>query len=876
MHLLREIELLTIILSISLNVAAQQKTYIAQRTNPTTPTIDGMITEEVWNNAEWKDDFTQREPYEGKKPSQKTVFKILYDDDFIYLAIRAYDTHPDSIVDRLSRRDNREGDNLGVHFDSYNDNRTAFVFNVSAAGVKSDWITSDDGDNRDDNWDPIWYVDTRIDSLGWTAEMKIPYTQLRFSQKGKQKWGLQVRRNIYRYDEEVHWKLIPQDAGGWVSQFGKLTGMDNIKPQKEKSITPYTVAKMETFKEVPENPFKASGHSSKLNAGLNAKFGVTNNLTLDMAINPDFGQVEADPSQVNLTAYETYFEEKRPFFIEGSSIMNFRLMPIGNFMQDNLFYSRRIGRTPRYYPDTENDEYVDRPNNTTILGAFKLTGKTKRGWSIGVLESMTGQENAKITDGNNNYNESVEPMTNYFLGRVQKDFNEGNTLLGGLFSATNRKIESSHLNFLHDEAYTGGLNFKHQWKDKKYMFSARGVFSHVRGSKEAILRTQTASARYYQRPDSDYISLDSSRTSLTGHGGSLFFAKFGKGNFQYGAFFNWKSPGLELNDMGYQRDADQLSEITFLTYRSLEPFSIFRSFHASFNQWQIWDCGGNPIVTGGNINLNTDFKNYWEFGTGLNYNSPALNKTALRGGPYLKIPTSWNYWWRISSDHRKNFRISFGNSKNWTKYDNSSNTSYWANFSYRPMNTLDISLNPSVNFSENNLQYVSKKEFQDETRYIMGAIDRTTVSMSLRLNLSLTPDLSIQYWGQPFVATGDFNNFKRITNSTAPDYKDRFQAFKEDQLNYLEEEGIYQVDEDTDDQTDYSIGDPNFKVFQFKSNLVARWQYLPGSTIYLVWSQSRDKYIRDGAFQMQQDFNRLSRVFPHNVFLVKMTYRLGI
>ncbi|MCF8308082.1 MAG: carbohydrate binding family 9 domain-containing protein [Bacteroidales bacterium] len=863
-------------LFLCLNLTAQEKTYNAGHLNPTPPTINGLFNDEAWQKVSWQDDFTQREPYEGKKPSQKTVFKILYDNDFLYLAIRAYDSHPDSIVERLSRRDNRQGDNIGVHIDSYNDNRTAFVFNVSAAGVKSDWITSDDGDNQDDNWDPIWYVETKTDSLGWTAEIKIPFTQLRFSKKGSQNWGLQIRRNIYRYDEEVHWKLIPKDAGGWVSRFGELTGMDHIEPQKEKSITPYTVTEMETFKEVPENPFKTSGRSSKLNAGLNGKIGITNNLTLDMAINPDFGQVEADPSQVNLTAYETYFEEKRPFFIEGSSIMNFRVMPVGNFMNDNLFYSRRIGRTPHHYPDTENEEYVKRPDNTTILGAFKLTGKSKNGWSIGILESMTEREQAKISDGNNSYHEPVEPLANYFLGRVQKDFNEGNTILGGMLTATNRKIDSKQLEFLHDQAYTGGINFKHQWQDKKYTLTARGIFSHLRGDEEAILRTQTASARYYQRPDADYVTLDSSRRSLTGHGGSLMFAKFGKGNFQYGAFLNWKSPGLELNDMGYQRDADQLSEIAFVTYRSLEPFSIFRSFRASVNQWQIWDYGGNSMVTGGNINVNVDFKNYWEFGFGVNGGASSLSKTALRGGPYLRTPANLNYWWSVNSDHRKDFRISAGNNQEWSKYGHAHDNVFWANISYRPMNTLDISLNPSVSFSQNKLQYISTEEFREQNRYIMGSIERTTVSMSLRMSLSLTPELSIQYWGQPFIATGDYNNLKRIKNSTAADYKNRFHTFEEDQVHYVEGDEFYEIDENRDGEVDYSIGDPNFKAFQFKSNLVARWQYRPGSTIYLVWSQNRDKYISDGAFRMQQDFNRLSRIFPHNIFLVKMTYRLGL
>ncbi|MFW6096310.1 MAG: DUF5916 domain-containing protein, partial [Bacteroidota bacterium] len=597
---------------------------------------------------------------------------------------------------------------------------------------------------------------------------------------------------------------------------------------------------------------------------------MTNNLTLDMAINPDFGQVEADPSEVNLTAYETYFSEKRPFFIEGSNIMNFKLMQFGDFMNDNLFYSRRIGRSPAYHADTESGEYANRPDNTTILGALKLTGKTKNGWSVGILESMTQKEKAEISDGNNTRYEAIEPLSNYFLGRVEKDFNEGNTLFGGMFTSTTRKIDAEHLNFLHDQAYTGGINFQHQWKDKTYLIAARGIMSHVKGDENAIIKTQRSSARYYQRPDAEHLSLDSTKNALTGHGGSLMFLKLGKGNFQYGLFFNWKSPGLELNDMGYQQDADELSELAFASYRTLKPFSIFRRFNININQWQLWDYAGTSMVTGGNFQMNMDFKNYWEFGYGINGNSASMNKTALRGGPYLKDPATINYWWYASSDHRKNVRVGFGNSQNWSKYDHSHSNNIWAEISYRPHNTLDISLEPSFAVSDNNLQYVATDEQPGTNNYLMANIDRKTVRMSIRLDLSLTSEFSLQYWGQPFIATGDYSNFKRITNSTAGNYHDRFENLDGNRVNYIEDEKIYEFDMNNDGNSDYSLEDPNFKVFQFRSDLVARWEYTPGSTVYLVWSQNKDDYISDGPFNFKKDANHLNNIFPHNVFLVKL------
>jgi len=854
---------------------ADSKSFQAQKIKKS-PQIDGRFNEEAWKKSDWINDFTQRSPYEGKEPSELTKFKILYDNDYLYVGIRSFDSQPDKIVKRLSRRDNLEGDYVSVQIDSYNDKRTAFVFSVTAAGVKEDMVISDDGNNNNINWDPIWYVETQIDDKGWTAEMKIPFTQLRFSKKGEQSWGFEIIRSIYRHQESVMWKLIPKDAGGWVSQFGQLKGMNNIKPQKEKSITPYTVAKLEKFEKVAENPFKSSGSNSNINAGFNGKFGVTNNLTLDLAINPDFGQVEADPSQVNLSAYETFFEEKRPFFIEGSNIMNFRLMVFGNFMSDNLFYSRRIGRTPHYYPDAEDDEYVKTPDNTNILSALKLTGKTKSGWSVGVLESVTGKETATISDGNDNFQQTVEPLTNYFLGRVQKDFNEGNTMLGGIFTATNRKINHDHLDFLHDQAYTGGFNFQHQWKDKTYMLAIRGIFSHVRGDNEAIIQTQRSSARYYQRPNTPHTKLDSSRNSLTGHGGSLMFGKMGNGKINYMLFVNYKSPGLELNDMGYQRKADEISQLGWIQYGFREPFSIFKNLFISSNQWIAWDYAGTNLVKGGNVQMSMNFKNHWDFHYGVNVNSVTLDRTALRGGQYFKEPASLNYWVNLGTDPRKPVQIDLWGNQSWRKFDYEKSKNIGVNFTFRPHNTLDVSISPSYSTSNKEIQYIDTKELTNDTKYLMGTINQTTFGLSLRINFSILPDLSIQYWGQPFIASGNYSDFKYITDPLAENYYDRFEVYHGSQVNYKNEDEIYEIDENYDGSVDYSFDNPDFNVLQFRSNLVARWEYMPGSTLYLVWSQNRDDYLHSGNFVLNRDLNALGNTYPHNIFLVKLTYRFGL
>ncbi|MQY78871.1 MAG: hypothetical protein GH151_06705, partial [Bacteroidetes bacterium] len=623
---------------IARKTSTEKKIFRAIRVESRSPVIDGILDDPVWQNLEWESGFIQQQPYEGKDPSQETAFKILYDDNNVYVAFRAYDASPDSIVKRMTRKDEIDGDIVAIQLDSYYDRRTAFTFMVNAAGVKMDGVFSNDGENEDWTWDPIWHVKTNSDEEGWTAEMKIPLSQLRFDKEEDQVWGLQVVRLLFRKEELSIWQFIPRDAPGWVHQFGELHGISGIKPKRQIEIAPYTVGNMERFEKEEGNPF-ATGKSSNLNIGVDGKIGITNNMILDFTMNPDFGQVEADPSQVNLTAYEIFFEEKRPFFIEGKNILSFPLMfGDGDMASENMFYSRRIGRRPHSYPNTEDGEYADIPINTSILGAAKLTGKTKNGLSIGILESITAKEKAEINNEGIKRFETVEPLTNYSVSRVQKDFNKGNTILGGMFTTTNRKIENPDLNFLHTSAYSGGLDFTHQWKDRTYSFSLKNYFSQVKGSEEALIRTQSSSARYFQRPDNDYVKFDSSRTSLSGYGGVLAAGKFANGHWRYAGIISWKSPGLELNDVGFMTSADEILQVFWVGYRIWEPFSIFRNLNVNLNQWNVFDFGGNHTVTGGNINLHMQFKNYWSLSTGINPQGNATSNSILRGGPSFLTP----------------------------------------------------------------------------------------------------------------------------------------------------------------------------------------------------------------------------------------------
>jgi hypothetical protein len=857
--------------------SVQKKQYKAEKINPHPPAINGQLNDVVWKKAHGCGDFVQISPYEGQSPSQETNFQIMYDNDNLYIAVEAHDDEPGKIVRRMCRRDNLDGDMVTVQIDSYSDFRTAFCFSVNAAGVKGDEIIFSDGDNRDNNWDPIWYVKAVVNEQGWVAEMRIPLSQLRFGKQKEQLWGLQVSRLLYRKDECSSWQYIPRDASGLVSNFGKLKGLTSLSPNRQIELMPYFVGKIQRFETEQGNPF-ATGQLSNVVGGLDGKIGITNDLTLDFTINPDFGQVEADPSEVNLTAFESYFQEKRPFFIEGGNILSFPLMTgDGDFSQDNLFYTRRIGRRPQHSPETTEDEHMDVPENTTILSACKLTGKTKNGLSIGIIDSVTSAEHATIGYPGYYRDEAVEPLTNYLGLRLQKDYNGGSTVFGGMMTAVNRKLADTGLGFLHKSAYSGGFDIFHTWKSKKYTLSFSTVFSHVKGTAEAILETQQSPLRYYQRPDAAHVTLDPTRTSLTGHGGNFNFGKLGKGHFRYLAGLTWRSPGLELNDMGYMRQADLAMGFIWIGYRYLKPFAIFRRINVNANQWGGFDFSGQRNFAGGNINVSTQLKNYYSFNISVNMQGDALSKSMLRGGPSLRIPGGISYYTSLSTDSRKNLRFNIGGSIFTGKVDNRNSKSLFFGATYRPSDALSFSVAPTISIYDSRLQYVDTVDYNGENRYLLAAINQKTVGITLRMNFSITPDLSIQFYGQPFISAGKYGNFKQVTDPRAHMFNDRYSLFAADEISYDGAANEYRVDENRDGATDYRVNNPNFNFLQFQANLVVRWEFKPGSSVYVVWSQGRTGYFEEsGNFALAHDMQQLFDVHPHNVFLIKFSHRFGL
>ncbi len=872
---MRKVLFIMMILLFSVSLYAQnrkieKKVYYTKRINPTPPEIDGVLDDEVWGGVEWGGGFTQHMPYDGKEPSQDTSFKITYDDDYLYVAFRAHDTDPDKIESRVTRRDRFPGDWVEINIDSYFDHRTAFSFTISSSGVRSDEFVSDDGSNWDTSWDPVWYAETHVNGDGWTAEIRIPFNQLRFADKDEQVWGLQFTRRLYRKEERSIWQYKPADSPGWVSQFGELRGIRGIKSKNSIELLPYSVGKLETSLKEDGNPF-SDGRDPGMRGGLDAKFGVTSDLTLNLTVNPDFGQVESDPSVVNLSAYETFFQERRPFFVEGKNILNYQITGgDGDFSSDNLFYSRRIGASPHYYPDTDDNSFLDMPNNTSIASAAKLTGKTRNGLSVGVMNAVTMKESAEIdTDGIRD-KETVEPMTNFFVGRLQKDYRKGDTRIGGIITSVYRDISEAHLEFLNKEAYSGGIDFVHNWNQKTYYFRYNQVFSHIKGTTEAISRAQESSVRYYQRPDAGHLDLDPNATTMTGQGGRISGGKSGNGHWKFDTGITWRSPGLELNDVGFLRQADVAMQHVWVQYREWNPKWIFRNVSINFNQWSGWNFNSDNIFNGGNVNLHMMFKNYWSYGMGINRNFESHSPGMLRGGPSFTTPSRWNMWYNVNSDQRKN--LNFGLNGYMSKSDESDTKVFNLNprISWRPRNSLNISAYPGFSRNHTDYQYVSTEDAADGSRYILGRIDQTTMSLTLRVDYSITPNLSIQYYGQPFVSAGKYSDFKKVISPKAEKYDDRIYEFGIDEISYDSDSEEYTVNEINNGSGTYSFDNPDFNFRQFRSNLVIRWEYIPGSTVFLVWTQERTGYGPNGNFAFRDDVGDLFDVHPNNVFLIKI------
>ena len=701
----------------------------------------------------------------------------------------------------------------------------------------------------DFNWDAVWDGKTSIGDSAWYAEMRVPFTQIRFANNNEHVWGMHIWRWIHRLSEEDQWKLIPIDAPAMVYIFGELKGISDIPYKRNFEVMPYGKAKYISDSEDKQN----------FGFGIDGKIGVTSNFTLDYTVNPDFGQVEADPSELNLTSYEVFYDEKRPFFLEGNSILDY------GAGSDLLFYSRRIGHAPSYRPDLDDDETLEIPDNTSILSALKLTGKNKSGLSVGVINSMTAREEATIFSGNNKINEAVEPFTNYFIGRVKQDFNHGSTVLGGMITNTSRNIKDEQLDFLTDNSLVGGFDFEHNWLNRKYYINAKSFFSKVKGSETAISSLQRSSRHLFQRVDAEHLNYNSELTSLEGWGGEISGGKR-SGKFRLIGKLDWRSPGIDLNDVGYLRQADYINQSSQMIYRVNKPNNTLLNYLFMLTQRKFYSYGKESLGDRLSAHGRFQFRNYWKLDLDLDRYFYEIDTRQLRGGPGLRIDGNTDYEVFVQTNSQKDLWMAGGST--FSRNDDKITQNNHYNFQIRWLVSNQFSLSSASSFSAgiDNNQYVMQKWVNDKKEYVVGKINRKTIYTTLRAEYFVTPELSLQYYGSPYATTGRYSDFRKVADAKAVDSEQRFAPLQ------VINNGTLIVDEDQNrvhDLTDYT---PDFNFQEFRSNFVARWEYKTGSTIYFVWTNNRSRYEDFYNSSIFNSFKGISKVEAQNAFMIKLSY----
>ena len=812
---------------------------------PTAPVLDGKDDDAVWQTAPKIDQFLEARPSEGAAPKLRTEARVAYDAHNLYVFIRAFDPHPDSIVSLLSRRDDQPpSDFLFVMVDSYHDRRTGYEFGVNPAGVKADLAIYNDG-NEDSAWDAVWDAATRIDSLGWTAEFRIPVSQMRYAAKGNGTFGILLWRVIQRYTETVTWPLYRGSKTGFTSQFADLTGLDGLSSPGHAEITPYVVTKN------VQGPASADfGRKQDITAGGDLKYRVASNLLLNATVNPDFGQVEADPSVLNLSAFETFFSERRPFFVEGKGLFTFNVncvVVVDCSTGEGLFYSRRIGRSPQLAGNYGDESS---PTATRILGAAKVTGRLPGGFSLGVLDAVT--DNVRGPGGV----ATLEPTTNYGVVRANQDYNGGNGSVGFIVTGVNRSLDASSEPFLHGSAYSGGLDARHRFAGR-FEVSGSLDFSRVSGTPEAIAQTQRSSVHLYQRPDGP-LTFDPARTTLTGTNAEVRFAKVGGNRLQFETAYQRRSPGFEINDIGFLRQADQQEWTSWAALAFRKPNRIYQQLRWNFNNWEYWTVAGLPTERAFNSNVHIQFSNRWWLHTGgtLGQIGSTYCDRCARGGPAIRQSPYISPWMGIQGDDRNPLVPSL-----WINYfRGDGGRSHSINISpeldLKVSSRFTTSLNPSYNHNLDDSQYFGTFTGTDGLpHYTFAHLDQKTLSITWRLGYTFTPNASLQVYASPFISKGTYSNVRELASPRALAYDDRYQPYADPAVS----------------------ADPGgFNFQQFRSNVVFRWEYRPGSTIFLVWSQGREASANlQGNKSFTGDFGDLFSQRANDTFLVKVSYWLA-
>jgi hypothetical protein len=814
--------------------------------------VNGRLDEADWALAVPVTQFTQVDPQEGQPVSQRTAVRILYDADAIYFGIRAWDDGP--ITTRLGRRDMdlQDSDWFGVVIDSYHDHQTGYSFDVNPGGVKRDAVKSmtPGGGERDDlSWDAVWDVVTSVDSAGWTAEYRIPFSQIRFRSQAVHLWGLQLERVIGRNREYAVSAFTPRIESGGIPAFGHLEGIEDIEPGSRLELLPYMVGKTEHV-DPGSNPFRDDSEQ-RASGGLDLLYRVTSNLTLNATINPDFGQVEVDPAVVNLGVYETFFEEKRPFFIEGSEIFQFT----GGTSGGQLFYTRRIGRSPQTGPPTPQ---ADVPTETTILGAAKLSGRTA-GWSVGMLTAVTAEENARyMTSEGATETMVAEPLTGYFVGRARRELRAGLTSIGVMGTAVRRDLSTTILqDRLRSGAYSAGFDFSHQFSGRVWALSGNVVGSRVEGSPQAITRVQWASNHFFQRPDADHLEVDEAATSLMGYSASLSLDKISGAHWLGGLAVAVTSPQYEVNDLGFAYRTDRRDLAANLIYREIRPGSFFRNWMLMGQFRNEMNFDTQTILRMAIARFQFRHLNFWGGSLTFIRSFRANDDRSTRGGPMIFRPANFQLMGNFNTDGRKAVILTGAGLVQWDEYHGHVYIGR-VGVNLRPSSRWSLSFGPRMMKARVAAQYVTTVADPSfaatyDRGYIFAQLDQTEIALETRFNFTFRPGLTLETYVQPLVSVGNYG-----------------------QPRYLEAPGTF-------DFAQYNaLGfDPDFNYRSLRGNAVLRWEWLPGSNIYLAWQQRRVHSARAGDFKGvgDFDFNRdvkaVFRAPADNIFLIKVSYWLS-
>lgn len=839
--------------------------------------VDGKLDEPAWETAPAATNFTQSYPNPGARPIDSTSVRVVYDDEAIYVGIRMFDAHPDSIAAQLAPHDASAiySDWIHLIIDSYHDRRTAFRFSANPLGVQKDVYTFNDGD-EDLNWDAVWQVAARIDSLGWVAEYRIPLSQLRFGrdeERAERTWGLQIMRDIARRNERDVWSPWTPQSAGFVSDFGDLDGLGDIRAARRLQVLPYMSMEMTRAPGVAGDPFHRAT-DTRVSGGADVRFGLPAGITVTATLHPDFGQVEADPAVVNLTAFETFFPEKRPFFLEGSDVFNFgQVVQRNDFGTQYFFYSRRVGRPPELSP-AGNVVYAAVPEQTSIVGAAKMTGTTGP-WTVGLLDAVSAQATEDVQfAGGTRATVPVEPLTNFLAGRLKRDFRQGASFVGGMLTSTTRAMsDSTFSSVLHDNATFGGIDFEHSVRHRTWILSGLAAASRVNGSREAITATEANSTHGLQRPDGSYLGYDTTRTTLRGYVDEIALEKTGA--FEGSVAYKEMNPGFELNDLGFLGRADYRALSTLVGYQNHDAGVRAQNFLVTVATNNAWNFGGRDILREGSASGSVNFVNQWSASLTAGRTLSAYDDRLLRGGPLALTLPGWNVSGSIGTDARRPVIVTL-NASYQKDRAGTDNPSFGLGLDARPTGAVHLTISPTWTTELSRTQYVRAVPDSDAatygTRYVLANLRQKTLDLEMRLDWTLSTSLSLQTYLQPFVSSGAYSGFKEFLQPGTL----AFAAYGKDRgaIAFDAASDTYTVTPNAPSSSAFTFRNPDFNNRSLRGNAVLRWDYRPGSTLYVVWQQRRSDESTAIGFATGRDVGAIFRSAPTNVLLIKATYWL--